>query len=63
MQRGDLTVRVLESQATVAETANKLRRTRDLTKRKLASPEELNTASAAHSRAAVLLTIAQARVA
>lgn len=55
--------RVLDSQSTVTETAKKLRRTRDLIKRKLASSEELDTASASYSRAAALLAVAQVQVA
>ncbi|MGA7980413.1 MAG: efflux RND transporter periplasmic adaptor subunit [Chromatiaceae bacterium] len=55
--------RVLEAQATVTETGNKLRRTEDMINKKLASPEELDTAAAAHKRAEALLVVAQAQVA
>ncbi|TCT21353.1 efflux RND transporter periplasmic adaptor subunit [Thiobaca trueperi] len=51
-----------EAQATVNETANKLRRTTDLMGRRLASPEELDTASAAAERAAAALAVARAKV-
>lgn len=51
-----------EAQATVNETANKLRRTTDLMGRRLASPEELDTASAAAERATAALAVARAKV-
>ncbi len=52
-----------EAQATVSETANKLRRTRDLIAKRLSSPEELDTVSAAAERAAAALAVARAKVA
>ncbi len=55
--------RVQEAEATVTETTNKLRRTRDLLEKRLASPEELDTATAAAERAAAALAVAQAQVA
>lgn len=51
-----------EARATVSETANKLRRTRDLIAKRLASPEELDTAEAAAERAAAALAVALAKV-
>lgn len=51
-----------EAQATVNETANKLRRTRDLLAKRLASPEELDIAAAAAERATAALAVARARV-
>jgi HlyD family secretion protein len=54
--------RVLEAQATVTETSNRLRRTSDLIARKLSSPEDLDTASAAFARAEAALAVAQAQV-
>ncbi len=53
---------VVEAQATVTETANKLRRTRDLIAKRLSSPEELDTASAAAERAVAALAVAKAKV-
>lgn len=55
--------RVEEAAATVTETANKLRRTRDLLAKRLASPEELDTATAAADRAVAALAVARAQVA
>lgn len=54
--------RVEEAEATVAETASKLQRTRDLIGKRMASPEELDTATAAARRASAALGIAQAQV-
>jgi HlyD family secretion protein len=54
--------RVVEAQATLTETGNRLRRTQGLIGRKLASPDELDTAAAAHDRAKALLAVAQAQV-
>ncbi|NEV61794.1 efflux RND transporter periplasmic adaptor subunit [Thiorhodococcus minor] len=51
-----------EAEATAKETANKLRRTRDLVKKRLASPEELDTAEAAAERAIAALAVARAKV-
>jgi HlyD family secretion protein len=51
-----------EAQATVHETANKLRRTRDLVGKRLASPEELDTSAAAAERATAALAVARAKV-
>lgn len=51
-----------EAEATATETANKLRRTRDLVKKRLASPEELDTAEAAAERAIAALAVARAKV-
>ncbi|AFL72812.1 efflux RND transporter periplasmic adaptor subunit [Thiocystis violascens] len=51
-----------EAQATVNETANKLGRTRDLVAKRLASPEELDTAVAAAERASAALAVARAKV-
>lgn len=53
---------VTEAQVTVTETANKLRRTRDLIAKRLSSPEELDTATAAAGRAEAALAVAQAKV-
>ncbi len=53
---------VVEAQATVTETANKLRRTRDMIAKRLSSPEELDTASAAAERAVAALAVARAKV-
>ena len=55
--------RVLDAQATVTETRNRLRRTSDLIAKKLVSPEELDTASAASARAGAALAVAKAQVA
>ena len=55
--------RVQEAEATVTETTNKLRRTRDLIARHLSSEEELDTVAAASGRAAAGLAVAQAQVA
>ncbi|CRI66417.1 Efflux transporter, RND family, MFP subunit [Thiocapsa sp. KS1] len=54
---------VLEAQATVTETANKLRRTRDMIEKRLASPEELDSAVANAERALASLAVARAKVA
>lgn len=51
-----------EAQATANETGNKLRRTRDLIAKRLASPEELDTAEAAAERAVAALAVARAKV-
>ncbi len=51
-----------EAQATARETANKLGRTRDLVAKRLASPEELDTADAAAERAIAALAVARAKV-
>ena len=53
---------VAEAQATVTETANKLRRTRDMIAKRLSTPEELDTASAAAERAVAALAVAKAKV-
>jgi hypothetical protein len=53
---------VLEAQATVTETRNRLRRPNDLIAKKLASPEELDVASAAFARAEAALAVARAQV-
>jgi HlyD family secretion protein len=53
---------VQEAEATVTETANRLRRTRDMIGKKLSSPEELDTAAAAAERAAAALAVAKAKV-
>lgn len=55
--------RVQEAEATVTETTNKLRRTRDLIAKRLSSEEELDTVAAASGRAAALLAVTQAQVA
>ncbi len=54
--------RVQEAEATVTETANKLRRTRDLIAKHLSSPDELDTAAAASGRAEATLAVARAQV-
>ncbi len=51
-----------EAQATVNETASKLRRTQELVGKRLASPEELDTAVAAAERAVAALAVARAKV-
>ncbi|MBK5963173.1 efflux transporter periplasmic adaptor subunit [Thiocystis minor] len=51
-----------EAQATANETASKLGRTRDLVAKRLASPEELDTAVAAAERASAALAVAHAKV-
>jgi HlyD family secretion protein len=53
---------VAEAQATVTETANKLRRTRDMIAKRLSTPEELDTTSAAAERAVAALAVAKAKV-
>jgi HlyD family secretion protein len=55
--------RVQEAEATVTETGNKLRRTRDLIAKQLSSPEELDTVAAASERAAAALAVTKAQVA
>jgi HlyD family secretion protein len=55
--------RVLEARATVTETANRLRRSRDLLRKKMSSQEELDTNTAAHERALAQLAVAEAQVA
>jgi HlyD family secretion protein len=54
---------VQQAQATVTETANKLRRTRDLIAKRLSSPEELDTAAAAAERATAAIAVSRAKVA
>jgi HlyD family secretion protein len=54
--------RVREAEATVTETGNRLRRTRDLIARRLSSEEELDAASAASLRAEAILGVAKAQV-
>jgi len=54
--------RVEEAEATVTETANRLRRTRDLVAKRLSSPEELDTVAAASERAVAGLAVAKAQV-
>ena len=51
-----------QAEATVNETANKLRRTRDLIAKRLAAPEELDTAAAAAERALAVRAVARAKV-
>lgn len=53
---------VEEAQATVTETASKLRRVRDMMTKRLSSPEELDTAAAAAGRAEAALAVARAKV-
>ncbi len=53
---------VQEAEATVTETANRLRRTRDMIGKRLSSPEELDTAAAAAERAVAGLAVAKAKV-
>jgi HlyD family secretion protein len=53
---------VLEAQATVTETANKLQRVRNMMARRLSSQEELDTVAAAAGRAEAALAVARARV-
>jgi HlyD family secretion protein len=53
---------VQEAEATVTETANRLRRTRDMIAKKLSSPEELDTVAAAAERADAALAVAKAKV-
>jgi HlyD family secretion protein len=55
--------RVQEAEATVTETANRQRRTRDLIAKRLSSPDELDTVEAAAERAAAGLAVARAQVA
>jgi len=54
--------RVQDAEATIIETANKLRRTRDLIGKRLSSPEELDAASASSARAEAALAVARAQV-
>ncbi|MBK1701798.1 efflux RND transporter periplasmic adaptor subunit [Thiococcus pfennigii] len=55
--------RVVEAQATLTETSNRLRRVQDLIAKKLSSQEELDRATAAAARAEAGLAVAQAEVA
>lgn len=54
--------RVEEARATVTETSNRLRRTRDLIAKRLSSDEELDTTVAASARAEASLAVARAQV-
>lgn len=54
--------RVQEADATVTETASKLQRTRELIAKRMASPDELDTVSAAAERARAALAVANAQV-
>jgi HlyD family secretion protein len=54
--------RVQDAEATIIETANKLRRTQDLIGKRLSSPEELDAASASSARAEAALAVARAQV-
>jgi len=54
--------RVQDAEATIKETGNKLRRTKDLIAKRLSSPEELDVASAAYGRAQAALEVARAQV-
>ncbi|WP_295586627.1 efflux RND transporter periplasmic adaptor subunit [uncultured Lamprocystis sp.] len=53
---------VEEAQATVTETAGKLRRVRDMVAKRMSSGEELDTAAAAAERAVAALAVAKAKV-
>jgi HlyD family secretion protein len=53
---------VKENQATEKETASKLRRSRELLSKGLSTPDQIDTAQAAHDRAAATLARAQAQV-
>lgn len=53
---------VKESQATEKETASKLRRSRDLLNKGLSTPDQVESAQAAHDRAAATLARARAQV-
>ncbi len=53
---------VTEAQVTVTETTSKLRRIRDMIAKRLSSPEELDTATAAAGRAEAALEVARAKV-
>lgn len=53
---------VKEHEATVVETRSKLRRARDLAKKKLGTPEQVDTAQAAYARAIASLERAKAQV-
>lgn len=55
--------RVLEAKATVTETDQRLRRSRDLLRRQMAAQEDLDTNTAAHERARAQLAVAEAQVA
>ena len=54
--------RVQDAEATLTETGNKLRRTKDLIAKRLSSPEELDSAEAAAARAEAALAVARAQV-
>ncbi len=54
--------RVQDAEATITETANRLRRTRDLIAKRLSSPEELDAAEASAARAEAALAVARAQV-
>ena len=54
--------RVQDAEATITETANRLRRTRDLISKRLSSPEELDAAEAAAARAEAALAVARSQV-
>jgi HlyD family secretion protein len=54
--------RVQDAEATLTETGNKLRRTKDLIAKRLSSPEELDSAEAAAARAGAALAVARAQV-
>ena len=53
---------VTEAQVTVTETASKLGRVHDMIAKRLSSPEELDTATAAAGRAEAALAVARAKV-
>jgi len=53
---------VMEARATEKETAGKLRRARDLLKKGLSTPDQIDSAQAAHDRAAATQARAQAQV-
>jgi len=54
--------RVQDADATLTETGNKLRRTKDLIAKRLSSPEELDAAEAASARAEAARAVARAQV-
>lgn len=54
--------RVQDADATLTETGNKLRRTKDLIAKRLSSPEELDAAEASAARAEAALAVARAQV-
>jgi len=54
--------RVKDAEATLTETGNKLRRTKDLVAKRLSSPEELDAADASAARAEAALAVARAQV-